>query len=236
MDDRRFDQLAKAIAGETGSRREALGLAVVSAAAAVLGFLGIENAAVARRGNKNKNKNKSGNNRNRRKDKEKRSKVCHCPDATGNNCKTKTLTEKKVKKHLRQHPNDFKGKCDNDCFDRDAACNVNRPAECCHQNCCLDTTSGTGGICASAGGRCCGQHATGGYCSEFFPQCCGQNACCGPNDTCCGTPQDPNGYCCPPGQVCCVSPSGCCPAATAAPFAAAENGVRSGASRIRAGS
>ena len=234
MDDRRFDQLAKAIAGETGSRREAIGLVAGSAAAAMLGLLGVKETTSARRRNRDKD-DRRNRNRRRNRDRDKEVRICHCPDSNPQNCSNKRFKAKKAKRHLKQHPNDYRGKCGNKCLDVDVACNVNRPAQCCNQNCCLDTTSSTGGICASAGGRCCGQHATGGYCSEFFPQCCGQNACCGINDTCCGTPQDPNGYCCPPGQECCVSPSGCCPVSTGNSAVASEHGVRGGAPRVRAG-
>ncbi len=64
MDDRRFDQLAKAFAGEVGSRREALGLAISGAAAAVFGFIGIEEAADAQRRNNN-DRNRRRRNRGR---------------------------------------------------------------------------------------------------------------------------------------------------------------------------
>jgi hypothetical protein len=205
MDDRRFDQLTKALSDATGSRRETLGLAVGSAAAAVLGFLGVEEAAVAQRGdnNNNNNKNRRRRNRNRNKDREKNQKVCHCPDATGNNCKTQTLSEKKVKKHLREHPNDYAGKCTKTgCQDLDTECNVNRPGECCAQNCCFDATSSTSGICPTQGGNCCGLTTTGGYCTTSFPQCCGEEACCRTGEVCCSNVRQITGYCCPPGYRC----------------------------------
>jgi hypothetical protein len=104
VDDRRFDQLAIAIAGEPGSRREAIGLAAGGAIAALLGFLGLDEAALARRGNKNGGGN-NNNHRHRHKDKNK--KICHCNDSSGNNCKTKTLSAKKAKKHLKKHANDL---------------------------------------------------------------------------------------------------------------------------------
>jgi len=230
MDDRRFDQLAKAIAGEAGSRREALGLAAGSAAAALLGFLGMEEAALARRGDRNKN-------RNRNRTREKTKKVCHCPDATGDNCKTKKLTKKKVKRHLKRHANDYKGKCNkNRCNDFDKECNVNRPGECCAQNCCFDTSSSTQGICPTSNGNCCGLTTTGGYCTEFFPQCCGEEACCRSGETCCTNARLPTGYCCPAGQICDFNtPNGCAVAQAAAAQVTSESTVGTFEPRRRAG-
>ena len=37
--------------------------------------------------------------------------ICHCPDTDPNNCTTLRLRRKRAKKHLQQHPNDYKGKC-----------------------------------------------------------------------------------------------------------------------------
>jgi len=238
MDDRRFDQLARAIAGEAGSRREALGFAASGAAAAVFGFFGLGESTEARRRNRDGNGNKS-----RRRDKdgdgEKKVKLCHCTDATRNNCRTRKVSENELKRHLKQHPQDKKGKCKkNRCKNVDTECNVNRPGECCAQTCCIDSTSSQGGICPTVNGNCCGQHFTGGYCTPTFPQCCAEHACCRVNETCCANAFDPLGYCCPAGQACDANqPNGCAPATPPAGMtsASAEGTVRAGAPRMRAG-
>jgi len=239
MDDRRFDQLTKTLSGASGSRRETFGLAVGSVAAAMLGFLGVEEASVGQRRDNNDDRNRRSRNGNN--DRDKTQKVCHCPDDTGNNCKTKKLSAKKVKKHLKQHPNDYKGKCDsNRCQDLDTECNVNRPGECYAQNCCFDTSSSTGGICPTSNGNCCGLTTTGGYCTESFPQCCGEEACCRSGETCCANVRLQTGYCCPPGYRCdfnqfnsCLAPQAAVvgPTAEAAP----EQAVGTFEPRRRAG-
>jgi len=236
MDDRRFDHLAKVIAGEAGSRREALGLAVGSAAAALLGFFGVTETSEAQR--RNRDGDRDRNRRRRRSDNDKRVKVCHCRNNDANNCKTKKVTKKKLKRHLKRHPNDHKGKCKkNQCNDFDNECNVNRPGDCCAQACCPDATSSAGGICPTEGGNCCGQHHTGGYCTASFPQCCAQQACCRSNETCCANAFQPLGYCCPPGQICNAnSPNGCSPATPPGVTSAAAERQVAGAPRRRAAS
>jgi hypothetical protein len=233
MDDSRFDQLAKALSDAVGSRREALLLSTGGAAAAVLAFLGVEPTSTVlgrkkRRNRKNKKKKKKNS----------KARVCHCPDATGNNCSSLFITRKRVNQHLRQHPNDYRGRCTGrDCLADNSQCNINRPSECCSENCCVDTLGGLGGVCAQDGGNCCGQHVTGGYCSRSFPQCCGQDACCRFNETCCANSFDAQGYCCPPGQVCDANqPNGCAPLVVQTTSASIESTVRAGAKRIRAGS
>jgi hypothetical protein len=242
MDDRRFDQLARAIAGEAGSRRAALGFAAGSAVAALVGFFGLAETADAQRrnqdGNRDRNRDRDRRRR-RRRDEDKKVKVCHCPDTNQNNCKTKSVTEKERRRHLKRHPNDKKGRCKkNQCNDFDTECNVNRPGECCAGACCIDTTSSLGGVCPTLSGNCCGQHFTGGYCTAVFPQCCGQHACCRANEVCCSNVFDPLGYCCPAGQVCDANqPNGCRQPAPPAGMtsATAEGTVRAGAPRMRAG-
>ena len=93
MDDRRFDQLAKTIAGEVGSRREALGLAISGAAAAVFGFLDAEEAADAQRRNNN-DRNRRRRNRGRG---DRRVRICHCGDNNPDqvNCNSIRVPEKR---------------------------------------------------------------------------------------------------------------------------------------------
>jgi len=211
MDDKRFDEITKTLSAELGSRRTALRAAVAGVAASI-GALGALDFAFARKKKNDKHNHRNNNNNNKKKGK--KEKICHCSNNDSNNCKTKKVDHKQAKKHLRNHPNDYKGKCDK-CDDTDVECNYNRPSECCSNICCVDNSSSTGGICAVSGGICCGQRNSGGYCPSSFPQCCGQNACCQSSDVCCGTPQQPIGYCCPAGQFCCNSSSGCCVADTA---------------------
>jgi hypothetical protein len=209
MDDRRFDQLAIAIAGEPGSRREALGLAAGGAIAALLGFLGMGETALARRGKKNGGGN---NNNHKHRNKDKTKKICHCKDSTGNNCKTKKLSAKKAKRHLKNHPNDYKGKCnkDNGCNDIGNACAVANPGGCCANKCCSINQSTTSGICPTQNATCCTQRQAGGYCTAETPQCCGEAACCTADQVCC--PTSGGGRCCAKGQTCglnsCVNAQG----------------------------
>ena len=37
--------------------------------------------------------------------------ICHCPDTDPKNCATLRLRRKRAKRHLRRHPNDYKGAC-----------------------------------------------------------------------------------------------------------------------------
>ena len=207
MDGRRFDQLAKAIAGEAGSRREAIGLAAGGVIATLLGFFGMgEESAVARHTNRHGDRNSDKN-----KGSDKKRKLCHCGD-DGNNCKTKKLSKKKFKRHLRKHSADYKGKCDKDkgCNDVGNTCAIANPEACCADKCCSTNGSATSGICPSENATCCTQRQAGGYCSAKFPQCCGEATCCTADQVCC--PTSGGGRCCGPGQTCglnsCVNAQG----------------------------
>ena len=199
MDGRRFDQLAKAIAGEPGSRRGAIGLATGGVIAALLGFFGMgEEPATARHTRRHGDRDRDRNGRRNRRDTRK---VCHCGD-TADNCKTIRVSKKKMKRHLRRHSADYKGKCDKDkgCNDVGNACSIQNPDGCCADKCCSVNRSATEGICPSENATCCTQRQAGGYCSSRFPQCCGEATCCTADQVCC--PTSGGGRCCGAGQTC----------------------------------
>jgi hypothetical protein len=200
MDGDRFDDLIKRLGMSRFTRLSALrGLAGAVAALGGAALSDDDADAVKRR-----------NNRKRRRNRGKTRRICHC-DANGQDCRTLRLSKKKAKRHLKRHPNDSSGRCDDDtCLDTDTECNPNRPGRCCARTCCVDTTSNSGGICPLDGSNCCGQHHTGGYCAPPFSQCCAQDACCRTNEVCCANAFDPTGYCCPAGSVCDANqPNGC---------------------------
>ena len=212
MDDRRFDQLAKAIAGESGSRRLALRLTAGSAIAVLLGFFGMaDKPAVARHNNRHgrRNRDRDGDGDGRRRESRK---VCHCGD-TPDNCTTKPVTKRGLKRHLRKHSADYKGECNKDnnrgCTDAGAACDISNQGACCANKCCSVNPGGggTSGVCPTSRGTCCTARAAGGYCTAEFPQCCGALACCEGNQVCCIG--GGNGYCCGAGQSCHPSGVGC---------------------------
>lgn len=192
MDERRFDLLAKALT-EASSRRDALKVTLVGAAAGILGMTLAEDEAEAQ----NRNRNRRNRNRRRR-----RRKFCHCPDNNEKNCTTKKVRQNKARRLRRRHPNSYNGRCRNRCLSNDTECNSNRPGECCSSICCRDTTSSTGGICATSGGNCCNRPNLGGYCPAGAPFCCGTAACCIEASKCCASALNPTGTCCPDGFEC----------------------------------
>jgi hypothetical protein len=195
MDERRFDLLAKALT-EASSRRDALKITVVGATAGLFGVTLAEDESEARkRDDRNRNHNRRRRGRRKRK-------FCDCPDNNEKNCVTKTLSKKKAKKLKNKHPNSYNGRCDDRCLSNDTECNTNRPGECCSTICCRDTTSNTGGICATDGGNCCNRPNLGGYCPASAPFCCGTAACCVDSSRCCASALNPTGTCCPDGYVC----------------------------------
>lgn len=195
MDDRRFDLLAKALT-EASSRREAFKVTVAGAAAGLLGITLAEEESEARK------RDKRNRNRNHRRRNRKKRKFCDCPDNNEKNCKTKTVSKKKARKLKNKHPNSYNGRCGDRCLSNDTECNTNRPGECCSVICCRDTTSNTGGICASDGGNCCNRPNLGGYCPSNAPFCCGTAACCVDSSKCCASALNPTGTCCPDGYEC----------------------------------
>jgi hypothetical protein len=190
MDERRFDLLAIALT-EVSSRREALKVTVAGAAARLFGITLAEDESEAAK--------KDHRHRHRR---SRRRNFCDCPDNNEKNCKTKKVTKKKQKRIKRKHPNSYRGRCGDRCLSNDTECNTNRPGECCSTICCRDTTSNTGGICATDGGNCCNRPNLGGYCPSTAPFCCGTAACCVDSSKCCASALNPTGTCCPDGFEC----------------------------------
>lgn len=221
MDDRRFDQLTKVLSGATGSRRETFGLAIGGATAAVLGFLGVEEAAVARHRRRHGDRDRG----------ERRVRICHCGDNNPQqvNCNSVRFPKKKAERHLRKHQYDYEGKCNNTpaaCTDINNPCATNQGGACCAGVCCFDNRSAApnDGVCPPRDANCCGLNQTGGYCTTTYPLCCGEDACCKDGEVCCANQIRPNGYCCPAGQVCDFNrPSGCAVAQTAGASAASES-------------
>ena len=98
------------------------------------------------------------------------------------------------------------------CLANDGECSVDGPGECCSTICCRDTTSTTGGICATDGGNCCNRPNLGGYCPANAPFCCGTAACCVDSSVCCASALNPPRTCCPSGFVCEPTNGFCIPA------------------------
>ena len=207
MDERRFDLLAKALT-EASSRREALKVTVAGAAAGLFGITLAEDETEAQ----NRNRRDKNRNRNRRRRNRRKRKFCDCPDNNEKNCVTKTVGKNKAKRIRRKHPNSYNGRCNDRCLSNDTECNTNRPGECCSTICCRDTTSTTGGICATDGGNCCNRPNLGGYCPANAPFCCGTAACCVDSSVCCASALNPTGTCCPSGFVCEPTNGFCIPA------------------------
>jgi len=205
MDGRRFDLLAKALT-EASSRREALRVTAVGAAAGLFGITLADDEAEAQ------NRKKRDRDRNRRRRGKRKRKFCDCPDNNEKNCTTKKLTSKKAKRLKKKHPNSYNGGCNNRCLSNDSECNTNRPGECCSVICCRDATSTTGGICATDGGNCCNRPNLGGYCPASAPFCCGTAACCINSSVCCASALNPTGTCCPDGYECEPTNGFCIPA------------------------
>ena len=207
MDERRFDLLARALT-EASSRRDALRVAVVGAAAGILGITLAEEESEAQ----NRNRNRNNRNRNRRRRNRRKRRICYCPDNNEKNCETRRVSANKARRLRRRHPNSYNGSCNDRCLSNDSECNTNRPGECCSTICCRDTTSNTGGICATDGGNCCNRPNLGGYCPSNAPFCCGTAACCVDSSKCCASALNPTGTCCPDGFECDAFNGFCVPA------------------------
>ncbi len=102
MANERFDDLIKRITEARLTRQDALrGLAGAAAAAAGAAFVSEETAA--KKGRKVKAE-KNGN--------QGKVTICHCPPGNPNNCHTISVGSKAVAAHLRNHPDDSEGECE----------------------------------------------------------------------------------------------------------------------------
>ena len=102
MANERFDDLVKRIAESRLTRQEALrGLAGAAAAAAGAALASEE--TTAKKGRKVKAE-KNGN--------QGKVTICHCPPGNPDNCHTISVGSKAVAAHLRNHPDDSEGECE----------------------------------------------------------------------------------------------------------------------------
>jgi hypothetical protein len=95
MDGTQFDRLIKRLATTPLTRVQTL-RSLAASAAALAGVTLVAEPGAARKRNNN--------------DEPKR-KVCHCSGPTGASCRTLKKEKSKVKKHLRKHVCDYKGRC-----------------------------------------------------------------------------------------------------------------------------
>jgi len=93
MDAERFDAMIKRLGTTRLTRMRALRGVAASAVAALIGAALLPADAADRHRRRRKRT------------------ICHCPDTDPKNCKTLRLRRKRAKRHLRQHPNDYKGEC-----------------------------------------------------------------------------------------------------------------------------
>ena len=94
MDGKRFDELIAHLGSTRLTRVSALRGLVAGAAVALAGTALSSDATDAA-------------DRPRRRKKT----ICHCPDTDPKNCTTLRLRRKRARRHLRRHPNDYKGSC-----------------------------------------------------------------------------------------------------------------------------
>jgi hypothetical protein len=201
MDGSRFDTLVKALAAD--SRRQLitpLATTPLTRANAVRGLVAgaAALAAVTRTGQPGA--------ADRKKDEKKR-KVCHCLDTTAATCRTLKKEKKKVRKHLRRHPCDYKGRCTgvSGCSPGLTATPTPTlsPALTCTPNCvakdCGD--DGCGGSCGTCSGLricsggdcvCADRTCAGGQCAVDTQTCCPEDLVQSP---CTGTSAADNCYC-----------------------------------------
>ncbi len=93
MDAERFDTMIRRLGATRLTRMRALRGVAGSAMAALMGgaLLAAATDAADRRRRKRT--------------------ICHCPDTDPKNCTTLRLRRKRARRHLRSHPNDYRGEC-----------------------------------------------------------------------------------------------------------------------------
>jgi hypothetical protein len=91
MDGERFDALIRRLGTTRLTRMRALRGVAGSAAALMAAALVATTEAADRRRRKRT--------------------ICHCPDTDPKNCTTLRLRRRRARRHLRRHPNDYKGEC-----------------------------------------------------------------------------------------------------------------------------
>ena len=124
MDGERFDALIRQLGATRLTRMRALRGVAASAAAALMGagLVSTTTEAADRRRRKRT--------------------ICHCPDTDPKNCRTLRLRRKRARRHLRRHPNDYKGECRKQ---PKPAPTCSTDADCAGQVCC--TTGNKAGTC-----------------------------------------------------------------------------------------
>ena len=123
MDAERFDAMIRRLGTTQLTRKRAL-RGVVGSAAALMGaaLVSTTNEAADRRRRKRT--------------------ICHCPDTDPKNCVTLRLRRRRARRHLRRHPNDYKGECRKQ---PKPAPTCTTDADCAGQVCC--TTGKKAGTC-----------------------------------------------------------------------------------------
>jgi hypothetical protein len=201
VDTRRFDDLIKRLS--TASMPRSHALRVLGASAAALAGVRLTAApGVARKRNNNEPKRR----------------VCHCgrnnPQRVG--CKTKRLPKDKVKKHLKRHKDDYRGRCVAatpitvpNCVGQSGACTAD--AQCCSGICnvrdgqrpdtCTTCRTARADCTPGAGNGCCARLICSATVPDNENRCCVEDGNLAPG----GCPPDGrdrrccSGFCAPPG-------------------------------------
>ena len=132
MDGERFDALIRRLGTTRLTRMRALRGAAGSAAALMAAALVATTTEAADRRRRKRT-------------------ICHCPDTDPKNCVTLRLRRKRARRHLRRHPNDYKGECRKQ----------PKPA----------TTCTTDADCAATGQVCCTTGKKAGTCQPTLNAC-----------------------------------------------------------------